>query len=210
MSKGYSDPKQVLHKSVSSRVLDIFIYQSPRMGPNGVFYAYKFKTMRNPVRNGKAVNPSGPESDNERVTRIGNILRKTGLDEIPQIINVIQGDMCLVGANRPIAVKYNKEGKPAPYSDEWDVVPGKHYDLRTKFYKGALFAPTSLRAPKNGEEKWQISADFHSKMEEMRYKYGAFGALYLKASLIGKIICQKALRAQNVSIRQESYTPPEQ
>jgi len=44
-------------------------------------------------------------SDKERLTKVGNFVRKTSLDEIPQLINILKGDMSLIGS-RPLLVKY--------------------------------------------------------------------------------------------------------
>ena len=73
----------------------------PRPGKDGViFNVIKFKTM-NDVRdkNGALL------SDESRLTWIGNIIRKTSLDELPQLFNVLKGDMSIVGP-RPLLVEY--------------------------------------------------------------------------------------------------------
>lgn len=65
-----------------------------------VFKIIKFKSMSDAVDSNGNLLP-----DSERLTRVGNFIRKTSLDEIPQLINVIKGDMSLVGP-RPLRVRY--------------------------------------------------------------------------------------------------------
>ena len=65
-----------------------------------LFYMVKFRTMRN------LYDPEGNLlQDKERLTRLGNILRKLSIDELPQFWNVIRGDMSIVGP-RPLLMKY--------------------------------------------------------------------------------------------------------
>lgn len=77
-----------------------FFYQQ-RPGLNEkIFKVVKFKTM-----NDKKDNNGNLLPDKERLTSVGQFVRKTSLDEIPQLINVIKGDMSLIGP-RPLLVKY--------------------------------------------------------------------------------------------------------
>ena len=69
------------------------IYSQRRPGYHQkIFSIYKFRSMRvETTRNGV------PLSDNERITRSGNILRKTSIDELPQLFNILKGEMSLIG-----------------------------------------------------------------------------------------------------------------
>lgn len=76
-------------------------FVQPRPGKNGrIFKLVKFKTM-----NDKKDAAGNLLSDAERLTAIGRFIRKTSLDEIPQLINVIKGEMSLIGP-RPLLVEY--------------------------------------------------------------------------------------------------------
>ena len=72
-----------------------------RPGKNGeIFKIIKFKTMNDKKDlNGELL------SDDRRITKLGQIIRKTSLDEIPQLLNVIKGDMSIVGP-RPLLPSY--------------------------------------------------------------------------------------------------------
>lgn len=76
-------------------------FTQPRPGKNEeVFYILKFKTMTDKKdENGKLL------PDELRVTKFGTFLRKTSLDEIPQLLSIIIGDMSLIGP-RPLRVRY--------------------------------------------------------------------------------------------------------
>ena len=77
-------------------------YSQPRLGKGGlIFKIYKFRTMR---QDAEADGEAKTTLENDpRVTRVGNFLRKTRLDELPQFWNVLRGEMSLVGprAERP-------------------------------------------------------------------------------------------------------------
>lgn len=78
----------------------VFFLQD-RLGKDGkVFKIYKFRTMcDNAVNIGSGIFTNDKDP---RITKVGNILRKTSLDEIPQFINVIKGEMSFVGPRPPL------------------------------------------------------------------------------------------------------------
>lgn len=86
--------------SVANRGSGIFFFQE-RPGKNGkIFNVIKFKTM-NDRRDGNG----NLLPDSLRITGIGKVIRSTSIDELPQFINVIKGDMSLIGP-RPLLVQY--------------------------------------------------------------------------------------------------------
>jgi len=87
------------------------------------FRIVKFRTMRPDAE--KSSGPVWATKDDPRVTRIGRILRKTRIDEIPQLINVLKGDMSLVGPRpeRPYFVE-KLDGIIKDYRKRFDVKPG--------------------------------------------------------------------------------------
>ena len=94
------------------------LFRQNRVGLGGrIFELVKFRTMRDAVdRDGR------PLPDRERLTRIGRLLRASSLDELPQLINVLGGDMSLVGP-RPLLVEYLPRYSPEQ-ARRHEVKPG--------------------------------------------------------------------------------------
>lgn len=78
-------------------------FKQARPGKNGeIFVVNKFRTMRlETISNGRKL------EDMQRITKVGSLLRKTSIDELPQIVNIIRGEMSFIGP-RPLLVQYLK------------------------------------------------------------------------------------------------------
>jgi sugar transferase (PEP-CTERM system associated) len=100
------------------------------------FVLYKFRTMKEDAE-GKT-GAVWSQEDDTRVTRVGKILRKTRLDEIPQLFNVLRGDMSLIGPRpeRPEFVHSLKE-QITYYSERHSVKPGITGWAQVKYPYGA-------------------------------------------------------------------------
>ncbi len=109
-------------------------FRQKRVGKGGkIFYIYKFRSMvvnaeqvlkANKVLYAKYIKNNYKLEQNEdpRITKVGRFLRKTSLDELPQLINVLKGEMSLVGP-RPVVVEELKE-YGAKTSEFLSVSPG--------------------------------------------------------------------------------------
>lgn len=98
-------------------------YQQERIGKNGkVFQIYKFRTM---IKNAEKDGAVFTTSNDSRVTIFGKFLRKTRLDEFPQFINILKGDMAIIGPRpeRPIFVNEIAEVMPF-YETRHVIKPG--------------------------------------------------------------------------------------
>ena len=93
------------------------IFKQPRVGRNGrIFTFYKFRSMSNDAEAQKAKLMEQNQMDglmfkmdsDPRVTKVGKFLRKTSLDEFPQFLNVLKGDMSLVGTRPPTVQEYEQ------------------------------------------------------------------------------------------------------
>ena len=99
------------------------LFRQRRSGLHGkIFTIYKFRTMK--VMEDDADVTHATRGDN-RVTRVGRFLRRSSIDELPQLINVLKGEMSLVGP-RPHAVAHDQYyGRAVPnYNERFRVRPG--------------------------------------------------------------------------------------
>lgn len=128
----------------------VFFVQD-RTGLNGKpFKMIKFRGM---VNNAADIGPELTQRDDPRITRVGKILRRTSIDEIPQMFNVLKGDMSLVGP-RPeitsITSKYSKEQKEifkfkpgvtgySQINGRQLLSPDKRVEMEVEYYRKANF-----------------------------------------------------------------------
>ena len=115
---------------IDSRGPIFFRYE--RVGKDGkLFFPFKFRTMKEgAIKEGLGYNVA---EDDERVTKIGKFLRKWGIDELPQLINVLRGEMSLIGPRptfRYQVEKYNDFQKKRllikPGITGWALIHGRN------------------------------------------------------------------------------------
>lgn len=104
----------------------VFFMQQRQGRNNRLFWIYKFRSMR--VEKLDAIGARSASKDDDRITRIGRFIRKTSIDELPQLLNVLRGDMSIVGP-RPHAI-----GSLAGQKRFWEVDP--RYLLRHSLKPG--------------------------------------------------------------------------
>lgn len=100
------------------------IFRQRRVGKEGkIFILYKFRTMVNGSDPDDSYRPA--QAADSRCTRIGRLLRRTRMDELPQLFNILRGDMHFVGP-RPFVVNQEQEcvEKIPFYQLRWSVKPG--------------------------------------------------------------------------------------
>ena len=96
------------------------IFAQERIGQNGkIFKLYKFRTM---IKDASKVGPPVTTANDPRITKVGKLLRKYKIDEMLQIINIIKGDMSVIGP-RPEIKKYVEMFKDE-YKEILKIKPG--------------------------------------------------------------------------------------
>ena len=149
-------------------------FRQERAGKDGKpFIMYKFRTMRTDVDPFGASPKSG---DDPRITKIGKFLRETSLDELPQLLNVLKGDMALIGP-RPLYISQ---------MEEWDQRQKKRLLVKPGL---TGLAQVSGRGALTIEEKLELDVNYvenHSFSMDCRILLDTLGAVIGKKSIYEK------------------------
>ncbi len=118
-------------------------YLQERIGKEGrIFKAIKFRSMIKNAEDG--IGPVQAEENDPRITKVGKILRATAMDELPQLLNILKGDMSFVGprALRPEEIEVDPKSQGKRIED----IPG--YNLR-RMVKPGLTGIAQVYAPRD-------------------------------------------------------------
>lgn len=130
------------------------LFKQERLGYHGkVFKILKFRTMvvnAEHIGTGVVIN----EKDDPRVTKIGRFLRATSLDELPQVFNVLKGDMALVGPRPPVTYH--------PYEgyDNYPEWSKKRFEMRPGM---TGLVQTTIRSDSPWDDRMKIDCEYVDK-----------------------------------------------
>ena len=146
----------VLVKTTSKGPL---IYKQERVGlHNQTFQMYKFRSME--VQSAKSEKRAWTVRDDPRVTKVGRVIRKTSIDELPQLFNILKGDMSLVGPRpeRPFFVEKFREEIPR-YMVKHQVRPGLNGWAQVNGYRGDTSIKKRIEYDLYYIENWTMGLD---------------------------------------------------
>ncbi len=129
----------------------VFFRQQRQGRNNRLFVIYKFRSMRVPQLDADGARST--QRDDDRITRVGRFIRRTSIDELPQLINVLRGDMSLVGP-RPHAIGSTAENKKF-----WEIDP--RYLLRHSLKPGL----TGLAQVRGHRGATDSESDLHNRLQ---------------------------------------------
>jgi len=138
------------------------LFRQSRGGLNGqAFTIFKFRSMRCQENGSKVVQA---KRDDDRITTLGKIIRKTSIDELPQLLNVLKGDMSIVGP-RPHALAHDEQygALIANYHLRFRSRPGLTGLAQIKGLRGGTNAVEAMAARIDADneyiERWTIGGD---------------------------------------------------
>lgn len=166
---------------ISKKLGTPVIFKQKRPGKDEkIFEIYKFRTMTDETDNNGELLP-----DEQRMTKIGSLIRKTSIDELPQLINVLKGDLSLVGP-RPLLIEYlplyseeqKKRHNVKPGITGWAQINGRNaitweekFKLDVWYVENQSFKLDMFilyKTVKNVLKKKDISSDSHVTAEKFR------------------------------------------
>ncbi|MFV0527833.1 MAG: undecaprenyl-phosphate glucose phosphotransferase [Lachnospiraceae bacterium] len=136
------------------------IYKQERVGlHNKPFCMYKFRSMR--VQPEQEEKKAWTKKNDDRITKLGKFMRRTSIDELPQLFNILKGDMSLVGPRpeRPFFVEKFREEIPR-YMVKHQVRPGLTGWAQVNGYRGDTSIRKRIDCDLYYIENWTVGFDF--------------------------------------------------
>ena len=134
------------------------IFKQERLGKNQkIFTIYKFRTM---VDHAYEIGGIAKSADDSRITKIGTFLRRTSLDELPQMINILKGDMTIIGPRPILPIEFEAYKDNKLYCKRYHVCPGMFCTVDINY-----------RASSDRKLQFEMDADYvehMSLMEDVR------------------------------------------
>ncbi len=157
------------------------LYKMPRMGKNGkMIGVYKFRTMhayseylQDYVLKENGYGPNGKPANDFRVTSWGKFMRKFWIDELPQLLNVLKGEMKLVGV-RPVSKRYFQD------------IPKELQELRLSRKPGCIppYVAFDMEGSKEGalasEERYLRLSDKYATLRDIRLVFQAINNIVIR------------------------------
>lgn len=143
-------------------------YVQERMGFDGrIFKIYKFRTMRPDAE--KKTGATWAREDDPRRTRLGRLLRRSSLDELPQFFNVLRGEMSIVGPRpeRPVFIRKFKETMPR-YMMRHKIKAGITGWAQVNGWRGNTSLKKRLQYDLYYLENWSLWFDFRIMLRTLR------------------------------------------
>lgn len=147
------------------------IFKQERLGKHEKhFTVYKFRSM---VDDAYANGGLATRSDDPRITKVGAFLRRTSLDELPQMVNIIKGDMAIIGPRPILPWEFDGYRDNPIYRKRHDVLPGLFCSVDIE-----------LRASADRDVQFQMDAEYADNVRFTNDVKLFFGVL--KTVLTGK------------------------
>lgn len=169
------------------------IFKQQRIGKHGKpYYMYKFRTMISGAQ--KMGTGVYCFADDPRVTRVGKFLRKTSLDELPQLVNVLKGDMAIVGPRSPVYGHFPEyETLNDTYKKRFSITPGI----------------TGLaQVVGRNDFTWDEKVEYDNIYIDKVHKYGLFYDIKILFMTVGRVFCMNDVseKVENTQINDNAFS----